>query len=70
MAQGQNNNQVLVPQAKAGLNNLKFETATELGINIQPGQYLGDYTSKQMGAIGGNMVRKMIALAEQQLSGK
>lgn len=67
MAQGQQRNTHLVPQARAGLERLKFEVAQELGIPNYSG-YLGDVPSRINGAVGGNMVRRMIALAEQQLA--
>ncbi|HLS89273.1 MAG TPA: alpha/beta-type small acid-soluble spore protein [Sphingobacteriaceae bacterium] len=57
----------MVPQARAGLERLKFEVAQELGIPNYSG-YLGDVPSRINGAVGGNMVRRMIALAEQQLA--
>lgn len=63
-----NNNQALVPQAQRALESLKQETASELGIPNYQG-YRGDLPSKINGAVGGNMVRKMIRLAESQLSG-
>lgn len=62
------NNQRLVPQASQALDRLKQETAAELGIPNYQG-YLGDVPSKQNGAVGGNMVRKMIRLAESQIAG-
>jgi len=51
-----------------GLEQFKFETARELGINYQPGMYMGDVPSRQNGSIGGNMVKKMIASYEQSLA--
>ena len=67
MAQGQRNNQVLNPQARQALDQFAYETARELG--IQWGGYMGDLPTRQTGAVGGHMVRKMIAMAEQQLAG-
>ena len=67
MAQGQRSNNVLNPQAREALNRFAYETAQELG--IQWGGYMGDLPSRQTGAVGGHMVRKMIAMAEQQLAG-
>lgn len=64
-----NNNQVLVPQAKSALDQLKFETASELGIPNYGQQYKGDLPSRVNGSVGGYMVKKMIALAESQLNG-
>ena len=66
MAQGQRRNQVVNPQARQALDQLAFETAQDLG--IQWGGYMGDLPSRQTGAVGGHMVRRMIAMAEQQLS--
>jgi len=64
-----NNNQVLVPQAQSALEQLKFETANELGISNYGQQYKGDLPSRVNGSVGGYMVKKMIALAESQLNG-
>jgi len=46
-------------QAKDKLNQMKMESANEVGVNLKQG-YNGDLTSKQAGSIGGQMVRKMI----------
>lgn len=59
-------NRQLVPQAAQGLDRLKQEVASELGIPNYQG-YLGDVPARQNGAVGGNMVRRMIAAAEQAL---
>ncbi len=64
-----NSNQVLVPQATSALEQLKFETANELGISNYGQQYKGDLPSRVNGSVGGYMVKKMIALAESQLNG-
>jgi small acid-soluble spore protein A (major alpha-type SASP) len=66
---GDNNNQILVTQARQALDNLKNQTAAELGIQNYAQQYKGDLPSRVNGSVGGYMVKKMIALAEQQLSG-
>jgi small acid-soluble spore protein A (major alpha-type SASP) len=66
---GGSNNQVLVPQARQALENLKQQTAAELGIQNYAQQYKGDLPSRVNGSVGGYMVKKMIALAEQQLTG-
>lgn len=61
-------NQTLVPQAKAGLDRLKFEVASEVGVTLNQG-YNGDIRAYDAGKIGGNMVRKLIAQAEQSMAG-
>ena len=58
MANNSNGNQINVPQAKDALNNMKYEIARELGVNLKQG-YNGELTSKQAGSVGGQMVKKM-----------
>ena len=62
-------NRTMVPEAKQALNNMKFEIANELGINLKQG-YNGDLPSRQAGYIGGYMVKRMIEQQERQMSGK
>lgn len=64
-----NNNRNVVPEARQALDNMKFEIANELGVNLKQG-YNGHLTSKEAGYIGGYMVKRMIEQAERQLSGK
>ena len=59
-------NQTVNPNAKEALNKMKYEVASELGVNLKQG-YNGDLTSKQAGSIGGTMVRKLIEKAESSL---
>ena len=62
-----NSNKLVVPEASSALNKFKFETARELGVPLKEG-YSGDLTSRQAGSVGGAMVKKMIAMAEQSMS--
>ncbi len=61
-------NRTMVPEAKQALNNMKFEIANELGINLKQG-YNGDLPSRQAGYIGGYMVKRLIENAERAMSG-
>jgi len=61
-----NNNRILVPQAREGLNNFKMEAAKEVGVNLKNG-YNGDLTSREAGSIGGQMVKKMVEAYERGL---
>ncbi|MBW5447253.1 small, acid-soluble spore protein, alpha/beta type [Cohnella sp. CFH 77786] len=63
-------NRVLVPQAKAGLNNMKIEAAQQLGVQIPADGYYGNVTSRETGALGGYITKNLVAMAEQQLSGQ
>jgi hypothetical protein len=51
---------------KANLDTLKWETAKEIGSPLKQG-YNGDITSREAGHVGGQMVRKMIQYAEQNM---
>ncbi|MDD6051842.1 MAG: alpha/beta-type small acid-soluble spore protein [Clostridiales bacterium] len=50
-----NQNRIEVPEARQALDNMKYEIAGELGINLKKG-YNGDLPSRQAGYIGGYMV--------------
>ena len=59
----------VVPEAKGALNQMKYEIASELGINLKQG-YNGDLPSRQAGYIGGDMTKRLIEQAERSMSGK
>ena len=54
------------PQARAALDKFKYEVANELGVNLKQ-CYNGDLTSKQAGQIGGEMVKKLVAKAANDM---
>lgn len=51
-------NKIVVPEAKAALEQFKMEAANEVGVNLKQG-YNGELTSRQAGSVGGQMVKKM-----------
>ena len=53
------NNRTVVPEAKGALNQMKYEIASELGINLKQG-YNGDLPSRQAGYIGGYMTNILL----------
>ena len=53
-------------QAKAALDKFKYEVAGEIGVNLKQG-YNGDLTSKQAGSVGGEMVKRLVANAANQM---
>ena len=61
-------NRLLVPQAKAAMDQFKYEAAQEVGVSLKDG-YNGDLTAQQAGSIGGQMVKKMIQAYEQNQAG-
>jgi len=62
-------NRINVPQAKGALDNMKYEIARELGVNLKQG-YNGDLTSREAGYVGGYMVKRLIEQAEHQMAGQ
>lgn len=69
MAQGASSNRALVRGAEQALDRFKYEVAQEIGVNPPADGYWGDMPSRQCGAVGGHMVRRLIELAEQRLAG-
>ncbi len=64
MANSNSSNKLVVPQAKAAMDQFKMEAASEVGVTLNKG-YNGDLTSRQAGSIGGQMVKKMIEKYEK-----
>ena len=60
-------NRTVVPEAKGALNQMKYEIASELGINLKQG-YNGDLPSRQAGYIGGYMSKRLVEQAERAMS--
>ena len=48
-----------VPEAKQAMEKFKMEAANEVGVNLKNG-YNGDLTAREVGSVGGQMVKKMI----------
>ena len=67
MASSSKSNQINVPQARGALDNMKYEIARELGVNLKQG-YNGDLTSREAGYVGGYMVKRLIENAERAMS--
>ncbi|HYF75124.1 MAG TPA: alpha/beta-type small acid-soluble spore protein [Candidatus Nitrosocosmicus sp.] len=63
------NNQKVVPQASAALDRMKYEIASEVGVNLKEG-YNGDISARDAGRVGGNMVKRLIEQAERSMSGR
>ena len=61
-----NSNRVIVENKQDALDRMKFEIARELGVDLKPG-YNGDITARDAGRVGGEMVKRLIAIAEKQL---
>jgi small acid-soluble spore protein alpha/beta type len=56
-------NKLLVPGAQQALDKMKNEIAQEMGIKLG-----ADTSSRLNGSVGGEMVRRLVAMAQNQLS--
>jgi hypothetical protein len=70
MSRRSKSNTLVVPQATAAMEQMKVETAQELGIQIPKDGYMGDMTTRDTGSIGGNITKKLVKMAEEQLANK
>ena len=69
MTNNSSSNRKAVPEARAALDQFKYEVANEIGVPLKHG-YNGDLTSAQNGYVGGYMVKKMIEAQERQMAGE
>ena len=53
--------------SKAKLQSFKTEVANSLNVNLKQG-YNGDITAREAGSIGGEMVKRMIAYAQNNMN--
>ena len=53
---GSTGNKINVPEARAAMEQFKYEVANEIGVPLKRG-YNGDLTSAQNGYVGGYMVK-------------
>jgi hypothetical protein len=60
-----NSNQLLVNGAQQAVDQMKFEIASEFGVQLG-----ADQTSRANGSVGGEITKRLVALAQQQLSGR
>ncbi len=65
MANNNNSNQLLVPGAQQALNQMKEEIAREFGVQLG-----ADSTSRANGSVGGEITKRLVAQAQQQMGGQ
>lgn len=65
-----NNNRIVVPAARAALDQMKLEIANELGLSNYNNIDKGNLSSRQNGYVGGYMVKRLVESAQNQLAGK
>jgi hypothetical protein len=64
MAQSNNNNQLLVSGAEQALEQMKYEIAQEFGVQLG-----ADTSSRANGSVGGEITKRLVSMAEQQMGG-
>ena len=60
-----NSNQLLVAGVEQALDQMKYEIANEFGVNLG-----ADTTSRANGSVGGEITKRLVQMAEQQLGGR
>lgn len=65
-----NNNKILIPEAKQALNQMKLEIANELGLANYDSMDKGNLSSRDNGYVGGSMTRNLVAMGQNKLAGK
>ncbi|RIV20100.1 small acid-soluble spore protein [Alicyclobacillaceae bacterium I2511] len=64
MAQGSSNS-LVIGSASHSLDQMKYEIASEFGVQLG-----ADTTARQNGSVGGEITKRLVAFAEQSLSGR
>lgn len=64
MASSNNSNNLVVPGAKQAIQQMKTEIAQEFGVQLG-----ADTTSRANGSIGGEITKRLVQMAQQQLGG-
>lgn len=69
MARSNRSNTLVVQEAKAALDQMKYEVAQEIGVTLSPSGYNGNLATRDAGSIGGNITKRLVQMAEQSLGG-
>ncbi|WP_059103792.1 alpha/beta-type small acid-soluble spore protein [Shouchella shacheensis] len=64
MANNNNSNQLVVPGVQQALDQMKYEIASEFGVNLG-----ADSTSRANGSVGGEITKRLVQTAQQQMNG-
>ncbi|QSO52306.1 alpha/beta-type small acid-soluble spore protein [Alicyclobacillus curvatus] len=65
MAQGSNSNNYVAPNAGQALQQMKYEIASEFGVQLG-----ANTTSRENGSVGGEITKRLVAFAEQSMGGR
>lgn len=59
-----NSNQLLVPGGAQAIDQMKYEIASEFGVNLGP-----ETTSRANGSVGGEITKRLVSFAQQSMGG-
>ena len=62
-------NNILVPEAKQALDQMKLEIASELGMANYNTMDKGNLPSRQNGYVGGYMTKRLVEMAQKSMGG-
>lgn len=57
-----NTNQLLVPGAVQAIDQMKYEIASEFGVNLGP-----ETTARSNGSVGGEITKRLVKMAQERL---
>ncbi|WP_066194968.1 MULTISPECIES: alpha/beta-type small acid-soluble spore protein [Gracilibacillus] len=60
-----NSNNLVVPGVSQALDQMKYEIAQEFGVSLG-----ADTTSRANGSVGGEITKRLVQMAEQQMGGQ
>ena len=70
MPNNNNNNRIVVPEARQALNQMKTEIASELGLSNYEATDKGNLSYRQNGYVGGYMTKRLVEMAQRNMSGR
>lgn len=60
-----NNNELVIPNAQAAIEQMKIEIAQEFGVQLG-----AETTSRANGSVGGEITKRLVQMAQQQMGGQ
>ncbi|MEI4790363.1 alpha/beta-type small acid-soluble spore protein [Bacillus sp. FJAT-53060] len=64
MENSNRSNQLLVPGAEQAIDQMKYEIASEFGVNLG-----AETTARANGSVGGEITKRLVSYAQQNLGG-
>ncbi|MGD6802585.1 alpha/beta-type small acid-soluble spore protein [Rossellomorea vietnamensis] len=64
MANNNSSNQLVAPGAQQAIDQMKYEIASEFGVQLG-----ADTTARANGSVGGEITKRLVQMAEQQIGG-